>query len=123
MEIYIALIITFFLFSNLSISQSNILIELKVKNTSEDDLWQAFQEAMDNNFIMTAGTSGDVYNLNLEELGLAPGHAYTLLEAKEVKTSNGKEKLVHLRNPWGNGEWSGEWSDQSRKWTSDLRKQ
>ena len=97
--------------------------KIKVKNISEDDLWQALQEAMDNNFIMTAGTSGDVYNLNLEELGLAPGHAYTLLEAKEVTTSNGKEKLVHLRNPWGNGEWSGEWSDSSRKWTNDLRNQ
>lgn len=76
-----------------------------------------------NNFIMTAGTSGDVYNLNLEELGLTPGHAYTLLEVKEVKTSNGNEKLVHLRNPWGNGEWSGDWSDSSRKWTNDLRNQ
>ena len=97
--------------------------KIKVKNISENDLWESFKEAMDNNFIMTAGTSGDVYNLNLEELGLAPGHAYTLLEAKEVTTSNGKEKLVHLRNPWGNGEWSGEWSDQSRKWTSDLRNQ
>ena len=97
--------------------------KIKVKNISEDDLWEAFQEAMDNNFIMTAGTSGDVYNLNLEELGLAPGHAYTLLEAKEVTTSNGKVKLVHLRNPWGNGEWSGEWSDSSRVWTSDLRNQ
>ena len=78
---------------------------------------------MDKNFIMTAGTSGDVYNLNLEELGLAPGHAYTLLEVKEVKTSNGNEKLVHLRNPWGNGEWSGDWSDSSRRWTNDLRNQ
>jgi hypothetical protein len=97
--------------------------KIKVKNVSEDDLWGAFQEAMENNFIMTAGTSGDVYNLNLEELGLAPGHAYTLLEAKEVKTSNGNEKLVHLRNPWGNGEWSGDWSDSSRRWTNDLRNQ
>ena len=96
---------------------------LIVKNTSENDLWEAFKEAMDNNFIMTAGTSGDVYNLNLEELGLAPGHAYTLLEAIEVNTSDGKEKLVHLRNPWGNGEWSGDWSDSSLKWTNDLRNQ
>ena len=97
--------------------------KIRVKNISEDDLWEAFKEAIDNNFIMTAGTSGDVYNLNLEELGLAPGHAYTLLEAKEVNTLNGKEKLVHLRNPWGNGEWSGDWSDSSRKWTTDLRNQ
>ena len=86
-------------------------------------MWEVFQEAMDNNFIMTAGTSGDVYNLDLEELGLSPGHAYTLLEAKEVNTLNGKEKLIHLRNPWGNGEWSGDWSDSSRKWTTDLRNQ
>ena len=97
--------------------------KIRVKNTSENDLWEAFKEAMDNNFIMTAGTSGDVYNLNLEELGLAPGHAYTLLEAIEVNTSDGKEKLVHLRNPWGNGEWSGDWSDSSLKWTNDLRNQ
>ena len=97
--------------------------KIRTKNTSEDEMWKAFKEAMDNNFIMTAGTSGDVYNLNIEEMGLAPGHAYTLLEAKEVNTSNGKEKLVHLRNPWGNGEWSGNWSDASRKWTNDLRNQ
>ena len=97
--------------------------KIRVKNISEDDLWEVFQEAMDNNFIMTAGTSGDVYNLDLEELGLSPGHAYTLLEAKEVNTLNGKEKLIHLRNPWGNGEWSGDWSDSSRKWTTDLRNQ
>ena len=97
--------------------------KIKVKNISENDLWESFKEAMDKKFIMTAGTSGDVYNLNLEELGLAPGHAYTLLEAKEVITSYGKEKLVYLRNPWGNGEWSGDWSDSSRKWTNDLRNQ
>ena len=97
--------------------------KIRMKNISENELWKAFQEAMNNNFIMTAGTSGDVYNLDLEEMGLAPGHAYTLLEAKEVSTSNGNEKLVHLRNPWGNGEWSGDWSDASRKWTNDLRNQ
>ena len=97
--------------------------KIRVNNISKKDLWEVFKEAMDNHFIMTAGTSGDVYNLNLEELGLAPGHAYTLLEVKEVITLNGKEKLMHLRNPWGNGEWSGDWSDASRKWTNEFRNQ
>ena len=34
-----------------------------------------------------------------------------------------KVKLIHLRNPWGNGEWSSVWCDSSKKWTDDLRKQ
>ena len=27
------------------------------------------------------------------------------------------EKLVKLRNPWGKGEWNGDWSDSCYKWT------
>jgi calpain-15 len=29
--------------------------------------------------------------------------------------------LFKLRNPWGRGEWQGDWSDQSSKWTPALR--
>ena len=45
------------------------------------------------------------------------GHAYTLLTAKE--TSDG-HKLVCLRNPWGNFEWQGDWSDHSDLWTPAI---
>jgi len=31
--------------------------------------------------------------------------------------------LVKLRNPWGSGEWKGDWSDQSDKWTDEVREQ
>jgi hypothetical protein len=27
-----------------------------------------------------------------------------------------------LRNPWGSGEWTGDWSDNSPLWTEELRK-
>ena len=50
--------------------------------------------------------------------GLVAGHAYTLLAAKE--TSQG-HNLVCLRNPWGNFEWQGAWSDHSDLWTPALR--
>jgi hypothetical protein len=30
-------------------------------------------------------------------------------------------KLVKMRNPWGEGEWKGDWSDKSDLWTDELR--
>lgn len=32
-------------------------------------------------------------------------------------------RLVQLRNPWGYGEWTGKWSDNSQMWTQQLREQ
>ena len=53
-----------------------------------------------------------------------PGHAYTLLSAAEVLDINGNTvRLVKLRNPWGSGEWNGDWSDASPLWTDELRNQ
>ena len=34
---------------------------------------------------------------------------------------NSGEKLIKMRNPWGYGEWKGDWSDDSSKWTSALK--
>ena len=72
---------------------------------------------------MTAGTSGDTTNLDLEEMGLVPAHAYTIIKVIEIKDSRGRNaNLVHLRNPWGNTEFSGDWGDSSNKWTPELKR-
>ena len=92
--------------------------KIKIKRGQEDTLWNKFHEGEKKGYIMTAGTSGDTYNLNLEENGLVPGHAYTVLKVQEFNTSYGKVRLVNMRNPWGNGEWSGDWSDSSSKWNT-----
>ena len=93
--------------------------KLRINRNSTESLWKSLEDAEKKNFIMTAGTSGDTYNLDSEEKGLVPGHAYTLLGVKKV----GNLRLVHLRNPWGNTEWSGDYSDSSRKWTTNLKKE
>ena len=43
-------------------------------------------------------------------------HAYTIVKVQEFKTSYGNIRLVNMRNPWGNGEWLGEWSDSNSRW-------
>ena len=84
-----------------------------------DQIWEGLMKGQEQGFIMTAGTSCDTNSLDIEEMGLVPGHAYTILGVYEA----GGERLIHIRNPWGSGEWSGDWCDTSDKWTPALRRQ
>ena len=90
--------------------------KIKIKRGQEQTIWNKLSEGEKKGYIMTAGTSGDTYNLDLEERGLVPGHAYTVVKVQEFSTQYGNVKLVNLRNPWGNTEWSGDWSDSSSRW-------
>uniref|UniRef100_A0A8C3EH38 Calpain-2 catalytic subunit n=1 Tax=Corvus moneduloides TaxID=1196302 RepID=A0A8C3EH38_CORMO len=40
---------------------------------------------------------------------LVKGHAYSVTGAEEVRTV---QKLIRIRNPWGEVEWTGKWNDQ-----------
>jgi hypothetical protein len=67
---------------------------------------------------MAGGTPGEemwaeTNNLPDEIRGLIPGHAYSVIAAKEA---NG-HKLLNIRNPWGRFEWDGDWGDESPLWT------
>ncbi|KAJ7483514.1 hypothetical protein FB451DRAFT_1234839 [Mycena latifolia] len=54
-------------------------------------------------------------NSELTVHGLFGGHAYSVLRAVEY---NGK-RFVVLRNPWGDSEWTGPWSDGAKEWTEE----
>jgi hypothetical protein len=47
--------------------------------------------------------------------GLMGNHAYSVLRAVEY---NGR-RFVVIRNPWGDTEWTGPWSDGSKEWTPE----
>ena len=93
---------------------------IKVKTGLENEIWKKLSRGQNEGFLITAGTSGDTYYLNLEEVGLVPGHAYTILGIKQIFEG---ERLIHLRNPWGNGEWCGDWSDNSYRWNQSNRQE
>jgi len=59
----------------------------------------------------------------VKKMGLVERHAYTVLKFRQVDLRGKTHKLVLLRNPYGRVEWQGDWSDKSRLWTPELRRE
>ena len=85
-----------------------------IENT--EDFFDMLQSADKRNFIMMAASLGQGENKNDE--GVISGHAYSLISIHELQHKGKEIKLLKLRNPWGSGEWQGDWSDKSNLWTA-----
>ncbi len=48
--------------------------------------------------------------------GYAQGHAYGILQMKTVTDGSETFNFVQCRNPWGQGEWKGDWADNDVMW-------
>ena len=93
------------------------LIHIKVYNDKKDELWNKLLIEKQNNYVMCAGSKR--FGL-FDNTGLISNHAYTLMNLYELKEEG--LKLVKLRNPWGEKEFIGDWSDKSSKWTPEIKK-
>uniref|UniRef100_A0A3Q1F5K9 Calpain 5a n=1 Tax=Acanthochromis polyacanthus TaxID=80966 RepID=A0A3Q1F5K9_9TELE len=58
------------------------------------------------------------------DCGLVKGHAYAVTDVRRVRLGHGllaffrsdKLTMIRMRNPWGQREWTGPWSDSSEEW-------
>ncbi|XP_033124994.1 calpain-5-like [Anneissia japonica] len=111
------------------VAQSIELSDAKFQASEEEkeELWAELRKAYHRNFLMSCSIkiqSADEMEAKTDE-GLVKGHAYGITGVKDVKLSKHgvlslfnreKVKLVRLRNPWGEKEWNGPWSDGSDEW-------
>ncbi|XP_006807536.1 calpain-1 catalytic subunit-like [Neolamprologus brichardi] len=84
---------------------------------ASSDVWGLICRAGKSNTLMGCGTPQGKKSANtVSPNGLVQGHAYTVTGVKELISQGKLVKLIRLWNPWGKGEWVGDWSDRSPMW-------
>ncbi|XP_034082646.1 calpain-2 catalytic subunit-like [Gymnodraco acuticeps] len=94
------------------------IAEVYTLNKAPPKLFQIIKKALGLGSLL--GCSIDITNAYETEavtaLKLVKGHAYSLTGAEEVNYLGKQVELVRIRNPWGQVEWTGSWSDGSSEW-------
>ena len=85
-----------------------------------DLLWNEGFLKVNKEFLFNAGTRqfGHPDPTELGRQGIEDDHAYSLLRAVDYDGN----RLCQVKNPWGETEWNGPWSDGSKEWTPEAMK-
>lgn len=85
-----------------------------------EEIWEKILDADERGYLISGETPGYDNATEGGQLdapsGLVPGHAYSIIQAKEGLGV----KLLNIRNPWGKYEWDGAWADESEEWTKEM---
>ncbi|KAL7873939.1 hypothetical protein SRHO_G00049090 [Serrasalmus rhombeus] len=88
-----------------------------VLSEAPSDLWDLMDRAARSKALMGCGSHQGATAANtVLPNGIVEGHAYAVTGVTKVKTQRKEVKLVRVFNPWGEGEWNGDWSDKSPLW-------
>ncbi|XP_037534232.1 calpain-2 catalytic subunit [Nematolebias whitei] len=92
----------------------------------DPNLFNIIRKALERGSLM--GCSIDITSASDSEAitrsKLVKGHAYSVTGADQVEYSRDMVQLIRVRNPWGQVEWTGAWSDNSSEWrnvSDDVR--
>lgn len=103
--------------------------------TDPDQNWKVLSELLNSgslvgcslNFQGVKGlTPREVQEKQREALskGIQYGHAYGILDCRELEVDGETKRFLRIRNPWGKEmqlEWRGDWSDGDERWTPELK--
>ncbi|CAK6951726.1 calpain-2 catalytic subunit-like [Scomber scombrus] len=85
---------------------------------ADPHLFKIIKKALDRGSLL--GCSIDITSASDSEAvthrKLVKGHAYSLTGAEQVEYRGDRVQLIRIRNPWGQVEWNGAWSDNSSEW-------
>ncbi|VDK84709.1 unnamed protein product, partial [Litomosoides sigmodontis] len=109
----------------------NVQKELLMSDRTDSSrkLFHAIKKAFDQRALIVAAIaakSKDEIEVTLE-CGLVKGHAYAVTAVRFVElnaesrsfsffTTQERQMMIRLQNPWGEKEWNGPWSDGSLEW-------
>uniref|UniRef100_A0A4W3GBQ5 Calpain 1, (mu/I) large subunit a n=1 Tax=Callorhinchus milii TaxID=7868 RepID=A0A4W3GBQ5_CALMI len=92
--------------------------EMYQLNKAPRDLYSVIRKAVERGSLL--GCSIDITSAHDQEAvtfkKLVKGHAYSVTGVKEVDYRGRQVRLIRIRNPWGQVEWTGSWSDGSSEW-------
>eukprot|EP01052_Picozoa_sp_SAG31_P025661 SAG31_NODE_2262_length_6062_cov_12.422774_5_plen_463_part_00 len=92
-----------------------------------DKKWTLLRQLFSDGCLVGGSCSGkarpldpDGYTADPDSYGLLKGHAYGILDCRELSSNSVTARLVRIRNPWGFREWGGNWSDNADEWQQDM---
>jgi len=93
----------------------------KHQTKTAGDIFDIMMKAFDRSSMMSCSIEPDPRITEAKtELGLIRGHAYSITKVIKAQIDTGSRTgvfpLIRIRNPWGEGEWKGPWSDGSDEW-------
>jgi hypothetical protein len=87
-------------------------------NTNNEFAWKNIKISCGKRCLMSCNSKkGSGSHDNKTKSNIANSHSYSILDADEYQGI----KLIKLRNPWGEGEFTGDFSDTSKLWTPELK--
>jgi len=105
------------------------LLEVPVEEqkTKNDQLWERLKKLKAEGTLMGCSIDGEGIESQVikegEVTGLLAKHAYGIIDVIDVPSPNAKKnkhRLLRIRNPWGDCEWKGKWSDNHEKLQENI---
>jgi hypothetical protein len=100
---------------------------IKIANAT-DDLFDLMYKMVRKSSLLVGDINSESPNAEsyYESKGLGNNHAYSITNVVKLSSRGQTFRLLRIRDPWGNREWNGRWSDKSADWnaiTAEVQKE